>query len=380
MNKDKIEKIKNDLTIDQIEHFLEEHGGNPKVHGDTIISRTICHNAPGEGSHKLYYYDNTHLFRCYTDCGDGAFDIFQLTLKIKQLAGITILTKNNTWRQWSLPDSISYVANFFNIEIEEEKNVDGIENNLLDWKFFLKLETNKLIKDKNSPPIKLKIYNGDFLKNLPRPRIVPWINEGITQDIIKKHNICYDPINGGVVIPHYDINNNLIGIRERTFVSENIDNGKYKPAFLNGKMYNHPLSFSLYNLNLSKENISKIKKVIIFESEKSTLLYGSYFGLENDISVAVCGSNLINYQFQLLMNLGVTEIIIGFDRQYKESNKNDREWILWTKKLNAIHQKYGAYVQISYLFDKEHYLEYKMSPIDNGKDIFLYLFQNRIVI
>ena len=28
--------------------------------------------------------------------------------------------------------------------------------------------------------------------------------------------IAYDPKRHGIVIPHYDINNNLIGIRERT--------------------------------------------------------------------------------------------------------------------------------------------------------------------
>ena len=49
------------------------------------------------------------------------------------------------------------------------------------------------------------------------------------------------------IIPHYDINNNLIGIRERTLIKENEVYGKYRPAYLNGKLYNHPLSFSLYN-------------------------------------------------------------------------------------------------------------------------------------
>ena len=57
-------------------------------------------------------------------------------------------------------------------------------------------------------------------------------------------------------------------------------------------MYNHPLGFSLYNLNNSKNNIKKIQKAIIWESEKSSLLYESYFGIENDITCACCGSSI----------------------------------------------------------------------------------------
>ena len=52
--------------------------------------------------------------------------------------------------------------------------------------------------------------------------------------------------------------------------------------------------------------------------EKSCLLYKSYFGLENDISVACCGSSVSAYQIQMLLDAGAEEIIIAFDRQFKE--------------------------------------------------------------
>ena len=48
------------------------------------------------------------------------------------------------------------------------------------------------------------------------------------------------------------------------------------------------------------------------------MLYSSYFGTENDITVACCGSSLSMYQVQLLLDLGVKEIIIAFDKQFKE--------------------------------------------------------------
>ena len=74
---------------------------------------------------------------------------------------------------------------------------------------------------------------------------------------------------------------------------------------------------NLYNFNNSKENIKLMKTAIIFEGEKSTLLYKSYFGLENDISVACCGSSISTYQTQMLLDCGVNEIVVAFDRQFQ---------------------------------------------------------------
>ena len=140
-------------------------------------------------------------------------------------------------------------------------------------------------------------------------------------------------------------------------------------------MYNHPLGFSLYNLNNRKNKKKILKKAIVFEGEKSPLLYESYFGRENDISVACCGSNLSSYQLKLLLDLGIEEVIIAFDKQFK--TKGDLEFKRWTKKLTDIDKKYREYVKISFMFDKNDILRYKSSPIDEGKDKFIKLYEER---
>ena len=66
-------------------------------------------------------------------------------------------------------------------------------------------------------------------------------------------------------------------------------------------MYNHPLGFNLYNINKSKDNIKNLGIAIVGEGEKF-LTYASYFGMENDITVACCGSSLIWYQVELLLS------------------------------------------------------------------------------
>ena len=200
----------------------------------------------------------------------------------------------------------------------------------------------------------------------------------MTQEVLDAAGIRFDPINWGIVIPHYAPDNKLLGIRERTLIKEEEINGKYKPAILNYQMYNHPLGFNLYNLNRSKDNIRKYKKVIIFEGEKSCLKYASLFGIDNDISVAVCGSSLTAYQVGMLRELDVEEMVIAFDKQFKEIG--DKEFKVWTKKLRDINKKYSPMIQVSFMFDKWGLLGYKDSPIDKDKETFEELFKRRIML
>lgn len=353
--------IKNSLTIEQVNELVAELGGEPQIQGNSIISRTICH---GGDSRKLYYYDNTKLFSCYTGCEERTFDIFQLVLKVKT---------RELMEEWELPQAIRYVAQYFGYSPNEKD--ESFTSTLEDWKILNNYDRIDNISIETQR-VELKTYDDSILSNLPRPIIQPWIKEGITQEVMNSRNICYDPKNCGIVIPHYDIDGRLIGIRERTLIKENEANGKYRPALLNRQLYNHPLSFNLYNLNNSKDNIARMKKAFVFEGEKSPMLYASYFGEENDISVACCGSSFIQYQAWLLINLGVEEIIIAFDKQFKELGDDEHRKLV--RNLKQIHKKYGKFVKISYLFDKENLLEYKSSPIDHGPDIFMELFKRRI--
>ena len=364
------DQIKNSLSINQIFDFLSEYGGEPIIKdSNTIISKTICHNAIEEindASYKLYYYDNTHLFHCYTGCAEPSFDIYDLMTKIKNING------ND---QWKMANSVFYIAEYFGYS-QLDSTLSQEEKVLPDWKILKDYDKINLEIDEKQI-VELKIYDERVLRYLPRPHILNWEREGITKQAMQKNNICYDPLNQGIVIPHYNIENQLIGIRERTLIKDKEVEGKYRPAFLNGQLYNHPLGFNLYNINNSKNNIKLMQKAIIFESEKSTLLMQSYFP-GADISVACCGSNLTNYQFKLLLSLGVNEISIAFDRQFKKVG--DEEFKRWTKKLESINNKYKGFCRITFLFDKKGLLNYKDSPIDCGPDIFMKLYTERIAM
>lgn len=370
--------LKESLTIEQVFDLVAELGGEPNMLGNYFVSKTICHNFTGQGSHKLYYYDNTKLFRCYTDCGE-IFDIYELVRKVKNVNKdykTYVSSGKVVEREWSLPDAIAYVASYYGFS-PKTFNFEELQENLQDWKILNNYDRiNSIREDKQI--VELKVFDDTILKNLPTPIIAPWEKEGITREVMLKRGICYNPASEGIIIPHYDVNNHLVGIRERTLIRENEKGGKYRPSILNGQMYNHPLGFNLYNLNNSKDNIKALRKAIIWEGEKSSLLYASYFGMENDITAATCGSSLINYQVKLLKEQGADEIIIGFDKQFQEIG--DEEWKRWTKKLKDIHNKYSSLCQISFLFDKNNLLNYKDSPIDQGPEVFMKLFKERIIL
>ena len=360
------DEIKEALTLENVFELLQELGGEPEYSSFGILAATICHNPPGEGSRKLYFYENSMLFRCYTGC-DSYFDFFELVIKVAEIQ----------WGQtFDLNDAVRWIANHFGIsgtytEEESEK--------LEDWKYIANYERIQEIEIKNQN-VRLKTYDDDILSRFNYNVLIePWLSEGITQESLDQAQIGFYPGGDQITIPHFDADNRFVGLRGRRLCAEEAElYGKYTPLRVNGMMYNHPLGMNLYNLNNSKANISKYGKAIVFEGEKSPLLYQSYFGLNSDITVACCGSSLSNVQMQLLLEAGAREVIIAFDRQFQEIG--DSEFKHLKTNLIRLHNKYKNYAMISFIFDKNMITDYKSSPIDEGKEKFLQLFKERIVL
>lgn len=366
INYDKLE-VRKQLTDEQVHELLIEFGGDPEWTDFGIISSTICHNVPGEGSRKLYFYSNTGLFRCYTDCGES-FDIFELVVKVANI---------QFHKNYDLNDAVRFIAYKFGIAGKEEIEIESA--NKEDWKIFGNYERISNIEIKNLN-VELKEYNSNILKSfLYNVKIGPWLKEGIKNEVLKKAKIGFYPVTNQITIPHYDAKGRLVGLRGRTLIEEDADRlGKYMPIKLESQWFSHPLGMNLYNLNHSKKQIAIFQKAIVFESEKSTLQYRSYFGEENDISVACCGSNVSAYQIQMLINAGAKEIIIAFDRQFK--TPGDEEHKRLVKNYKKLYNRFKNEVLLSFIIDKKMITSYKASPTDEGPKKFLQLFKERVVL
>ena len=366
INYDK-QEVRDQITTSDIFDLLLEWGGNPQYTGFGIIAETIDHNPPGAGSRKLYFYENSGLFKSYT-AGDDSFDIFELCIKVYAI---------QKQQELNLNDAIRLIA--FRLGISGSFIIEGEKTELEDWAIFSNYDRIQQVEVKTYD-VKLKPYDKNILSIFNYDvKLEPWLNEGISQEVLDFNKIGYFPGGNQITIPHFDKDSRLVGVRGRTLSREDAElYGKYRPLIINGMLYNHPLGMNLYNFNNAKKAIAASGRAVIFEGEKSCLKYQTYFGHDNDISVACCGSNVSAYQINLLIEAGVREIVIALDRQFQDIG--DDEFKKLKRNLLKIYSKYNNYVKISFIFDKKMITGYKDSPIDRGKEIFLKLFNERIVL
>lgn len=343
--------IKDGMSIDVVYEFLTGMGVNGGwVDDGTLLFETICHNHPGEGKHKLYYYDNTKLFNCYTGC--GRFDIFELLSKINVREKGEELELNESVEKYIKSQAFTLVGEKvsttdFNLEPEEYRE-----------------------------PVFLQ-YNLDQYKRLPRAVVKDWYDEGISAETQYKYNVRYSVISGGAVFPHYGINSEIYGIRQRILADEEVERrGKYRPWQYDGLLYSSPLSFYLYGLNFNKKNIRLNKKAIVFEGEKSVMKMDDLLGERNNISTSSFGMHFSKHQFMSLLNLGVEEIVFAFDKQFQTIG--DQEFWDLKRVMRNIEDRFGDFgIKLTFILDDENISNYKDSPVDRGFEVFDKLYQNK---
>ena len=352
--------IVNSLTMKDITTFLDSLGVEQYVVNEEreyIICPTICHNPlHEEASMKLYWYHDNKIFRCYTECNE-AMSIFKLYKKFCQL---------NFNREVSDFEAKEYVLSCIHHQVS---HIEYEEN-----EYSLDLEKYQY----TSEVPELPEYPAGVMDYFTKYHHPSWLKDGITPAAMDKFNIRFSLGQNKIIIPHYDINGRLIGIRGRALEQAEIDNyGKYRPIQIGQTIYSHQLHFNLYGIHEHKKGIQRRKMAIIAEAEKSVLLDDGYYG-ELSNTVACCGSNINKYQIALLSKLGVDEIVIALDKEYTDSySVKGKEY---RKKLEGICDKYRSLAKFSYIWDYDNLLDEKDAPFDKGKEVFEQLFRNRVKV
>lgn len=352
-----IEELRNSIDGEEIKRILAEFQVYPYYENNVyIIFPTCCHNLT-EGSPKLYYYFNTHLFVCYTEC-QSSFDIFELLIKMYRLRGEEI----------SLIEAIKRagIDDFGDTEISEEKKADQRALEYMKRIQEITVPHAAVLPEINRSILNKYTFNEELLR--------PWIDEGMTVEALKRFEIMYDEENVAIVIPHKNKDGKIVGIRGR-FMEEDAKN-KYMPLMYRGDFMVHNLRDNLYGIFENKEPIQRSKTVFIFEAEKSVILYDSYFGKEQNYSLATCGNKISQEQIGLLRELGVREVILCYDKDYHtfdEMNNVQERYI-------KIGERLANYFKTSIVMDYSNLLDYKDSPIDQGPDVFKELYKYRYYI
>lgn len=324
-----------------------------KYGNNSLIFPTICHNEmSNDPSHKLYYYEATKRFYCYTNC--KSMSVFDFIIKVYQTRG-------------------------YKIEFREAYNIlDEIVSKRIKNGFAILSNPKPLVPDKieKNWEEQLPVYNHHILECFTQqPRFLDvWMSEGIDYDVLVEFGVRFDMVRNRIVFPILDRNGRLVGIRVRNFNQDDLDSGrKYMPLWHNEELYNCPKMMVVYGYYQNKAVIKKLKEVIVFEAEKSVLKYGSCF--TQNKSVAVGGSSFSQYHGIILKDAGVTKIVLAFDNDYSEDG--DRYYGLkkMIKEAKKI-QDMGFEVEIIYDWEQE-YLGNKDAPIDLGRSVYSKLYRER---
>lgn len=343
------EAIVESLEVDKVIKLMSGLGIEPYKETESfVIFPTVCHNGDADtASKKLYFYKDTHLFVCYTEC--GAMSIFKLLKNIYEARDLEY--------DW-YTDIYQVILNC------TPSGLRGPAQNKY-----------RSIRDKYMPT-KIKkeqvIYPEQILNCFVKRYPKEWLSDHISKEAMDKFNIMFSISQNKIIIPHYSIDNQLIGIRGRALDPWEIENlGKYMPVQIEDKWYTHPLSFNLYGLNKTIENIRRTGVCYLVEAEKS-VLQAENFNRPN-CTAAVCGSNLNKYQVELLIkNAQPQEIVICFDNE--EEPRQDK----YFNKLMNICKKYSNYSNFSFVYDRNGLSKLKDSPTDNGQEIFEKLLEGRV--
>ena len=338
------------LDEEKIKKLLDGLGIPYQDKGSHLLCKTACHNEDvEEASWKLYYYKNNKFFFCYSEC--QGMSIFKFLKNYYTTRGIEY-----DWYQ----DIYEVVRDCANL-----KNFNGFV-----------VEKYKSLKDRygaRRQEVQLPEYSSNVLDCFVKYYPEEWLSDGISKEAMDKFNISYSISQNKIIIPHYDINGRLVGIRGRALSEWEVENiGKYTPLHIEQNWYKHPLSMNLYGLNVTKDNIAKRGMCFVTEGEKSVLQAES-FSFPN-CTVATCGSAGINkYQLNMLLKIpNLQEIVLCYDKEEKPGEDK------YFNKLWELCQKYKNYCNFSFIYDRSGLLNMKESPMDKGEETFMKLLEKRV--
>lgn len=359
-----------DMTIEDYILIVEElSNSRPKnTHGRFISFKSICHCVDlHECGYNLALNTDNMIFTCYSHC--GSFDLLELVVKRFELIG-------EPKSRFKCMKWICEVCNIpFDFSSEENKVIE------YDWK----KDLYKYRKGKKKEVKDDKILDESILNYFKPIYHQSWIDDHITIDVMKKYEIAYYPYLDCATIPCRNINGELIGVRGRMF-NPNSEHKYYPTRLLDGTQFNFLTNNHFYGIWNTKNGIKKHKKALIVESEKGVMQSESYYG-EDNFTVGNYGKAFSDVKRNIILGLGVTEVIIGIDFDYEKVGyyNEDNEWVKteefeeFEKNIMRISDYFKGYTKVTALVS---YSGHKLKDCctDNGKEWYESLYNEREVI
>ena len=313
---------------------------------DQIRFKSICHNS---NSYKLYYFINTNSFYCFRE--GKSFDVISLVQHVKHL---------------DFNQAVSYICSVLHLQVGQIEQNEQLDN----W-----AELRRFLPNAEPEPDKLLTYDKSILSLFDHLYPQELLDYGISADILDKFGIGWYARQACISIPVV-FNDQLVGVRGRYTREQDVTKGKYRPiCMLDGTVLKFPSSACLYGYDQNKAAIEKSRQVVLFESEKSVLKAPSY-NLHN--ALAVFGSNVSKQHIQLLLELGVNDVVLCMDSDYKQVG--DDEFKFFVVKMKKLAAKLKPYFSVGVVYNNQGYDMYKCNMMDISYEQAMKLWESRVKI
>ena len=350
--------IINNLTLDDYERIFNDLGATDIIKKDHYWQLpTICHNLSEEdASHKLYFYLDTKTTFCFTECQKSR-DIIDLISARWELEGRSGFT---------FPQILKYICDVCSVDYEGSNIITQPS-----WKNRLAVYNVQ----KKSQYLG-KRYDKNILAHLKPHYSDTFINDGISVDTMKKFGIAFYPSARQITIPVYDLDGELVGVHCRNLDDYKIIKGKkYIPLHTkSGLDYRFKAHEVLYGMNMNEPMIKQHKEIQLFESPKAVLQLDTMYDNQTT-AVGMFGMNLGKHRRDMILKMGVREVIIGIDKDYED--EIDEAYISNVRKIAGL---FKGYCKCSVMYDADNLLGHKQSPTDVNKEVYERLYQNRMTV
>ena len=345
-----IAAIKAQITDDDIIALMDSMGISlVSANSQYQLYPSACHHSDWERhKNKLYYYVQSQRWHCYS-CG-GDWDTIGL---VQHLCKCTF------------NQAVDYICSTLGIsatELDIRQDVDNWQRDLRRW----------LPNADYDEPVELTVYDSAILSAFDHLYPTEWLEYGITRDSMDKFGIGWYARQACISIPVVQ-NGQLVGVRGRYTRQQDVDRGKYRPiAMLDGTVLKFSTNQCLYGLDQNKSAIEKCRQVLLFESEKSILKADSWH-IHN--ALAVFGSNISKRHIEMLLELGVNDVVLCMDSDYRKVGDDDFQFFV--AKMRKLAGKLTPYFSTSIVYNNQGYDAYKCNIMDLTYDKAMKLYEGR---
>ena len=292
-------------------------------------------------------------------------------LHVDKTPSLAVNTRENYFHCFSCGvggDIISWMKTFeglsFSQAVKKLGNITGTDLSKLEkcesLSYFKKIRSATLKKQEHDS--KERVYLNEDSYNMYSTKLpVEWIDEGISENAMRRFGVRIDDNANRIVYPVYDANYKYICPKGRTRFKN------YKEIGITKYINYSKIGTTDFFVGM-KENcdaIMKNHKIIIFEGIKSVM---KAYDWGYDYCVSAETSTVNDDQVKLLIKMGIKDATIAFD-----SDVNAEKIIESTRVLRR-------FTKVYMIKDRRGLLGEKESPADRGKDVFETLLNERIDI